>query len=73
MNYQNWPTLLGIGYGFAVLCGVIYGIIWAFGLLELIPNSVRLAKAAAPWLDANRELPARWVPVLLNRFGARSL
>jgi hypothetical protein len=32
---------------------IIYGVIWSIGLLRLILNSARLAKAAALWLKSH--------------------
>jgi len=56
---QELTQLFALGYGFLLLCGAIYAIVWAFALLALILNGSRLAKAGARWRDADRELTAR--------------
>jgi hypothetical protein len=60
MDPETQRELLTIG-GFLYIVGIgvaiIYGLYWAFGLLSLILNGARLAKAAARWLEANCPIP----------------
>jgi hypothetical protein len=43
----------GFLYIVAIIVGIIYGLIWSFGLLDLLLNTARLAKAAARWLETH--------------------
>jgi len=53
MNTFDMGGLIGFLYITGIIIAIIYSVLWAFGLLDLIVNSARLAKAAARWLEAN--------------------
>jgi hypothetical protein len=64
---QELTQLFALGYGFLLLCGAIYAIVWAFALLALILNGSRLAKAGARWLDADH-VPNSLIEIGITRY-----
>jgi hypothetical protein len=52
---------------------IVFGIVWAFGLLGLVLNGSRLAKAAAQWLEADSRARRGKPPSSLPETGPRKV